>query len=129
MQTNVTFSSSDAYECAKMLCEQYYLGSPELELREINGEDFNHLFSILLQCITLKCFSLLRKVFDIDLSSKHALKFVFCSKEQVPTNPDILRSFSSLPHGFRALQGRHEAFVLHSHLDFLICDSGVILYI
>lgn len=30
--------SPDAYECAKMLCEQYYLGAPELELRETNGE-------------------------------------------------------------------------------------------
>lgn len=30
--------SLDAYESAKMLCEQYYLGAPELELREMNGE-------------------------------------------------------------------------------------------
>ncbi len=28
----------DAYESAKLLCEQYYLGAPELELRQINGE-------------------------------------------------------------------------------------------
>lgn len=27
----------DAYESAKLLCEQYYLGAPELELREVNG--------------------------------------------------------------------------------------------
>lgn len=39
--TNILCSASDAYECAKMLCEQYYLGSPELELREINGEESN----------------------------------------------------------------------------------------
>lgn len=29
---------SDAYESAKLLCEQYYLGAPELELRQMNGE-------------------------------------------------------------------------------------------
>nr|XP_015217846.1 PREDICTED: pyruvate dehydrogenase (acetyl-transferring) kinase isozyme 2, mitochondrial-like [Lepisosteus oculatus] len=29
----------DAYESAKMLCDQYYLGSPELELAEINTKD------------------------------------------------------------------------------------------
>lgn len=28
----------DAYESAKLLCEQYYLGAPELEMREMNGE-------------------------------------------------------------------------------------------
>lgn len=28
----------DAYESAKLLCEQYYLGAPELELRQMNGE-------------------------------------------------------------------------------------------
>lgn len=27
----------DAYETAKLLCEQYYLGAPELELRQMNG--------------------------------------------------------------------------------------------
>lgn len=31
-------SPPDAYESAKLLCEQYYLGAPELELRETNGE-------------------------------------------------------------------------------------------
>uniref|UniRef100_A0A4W4FJZ2 Protein-serine/threonine kinase n=1 Tax=Electrophorus electricus TaxID=8005 RepID=A0A4W4FJZ2_ELEEL len=36
---DVTEVIRDAYECAKMLCEQYYLGSPELELREINAND------------------------------------------------------------------------------------------
>uniref|UniRef100_A0A672YVQ3 Protein-serine/threonine kinase n=1 Tax=Sphaeramia orbicularis TaxID=375764 RepID=A0A672YVQ3_9TELE len=29
-------SLPDAYESAKLLCEQYYLGAPELELRQIN---------------------------------------------------------------------------------------------
>ncbi|XP_075888331.1 pyruvate dehydrogenase (acetyl-transferring) kinase isozyme 2, mitochondrial-like [Nelusetta ayraudi] len=33
---DVTEVARDAYECAKMLCEQYYLGAPELELRETN---------------------------------------------------------------------------------------------
>uniref|UniRef100_A0A8C3AL38 Protein-serine/threonine kinase n=1 Tax=Cyclopterus lumpus TaxID=8103 RepID=A0A8C3AL38_CYCLU len=28
----------DAYESAKLLCEQYYLGAPELELRQMNGD-------------------------------------------------------------------------------------------
>uniref|UniRef100_A0A8C1N215 Protein-serine/threonine kinase n=1 Tax=Cyprinus carpio TaxID=7962 RepID=A0A8C1N215_CYPCA len=36
---DVTNIISDAYECAKMLCEQYYFGSPELELREINAKN------------------------------------------------------------------------------------------
>lgn len=35
---SLSLSPPDAYECAKMLCEQYYLGAPELELRETNGE-------------------------------------------------------------------------------------------
>uniref|UniRef100_A0A671U0N1 Protein-serine/threonine kinase n=1 Tax=Sparus aurata TaxID=8175 RepID=A0A671U0N1_SPAAU len=34
---DVTEVARDAYESAKMLCEQYYLGAPELELREMNG--------------------------------------------------------------------------------------------
>lgn len=34
--------SLDAYESAKLLCEQYYLGAPELELREINGKTRTH---------------------------------------------------------------------------------------
>ncbi|XP_063044234.1 pyruvate dehydrogenase (acetyl-transferring) kinase isozyme 2, mitochondrial-like [Engraulis encrasicolus] len=36
-QCDVTEVIRDAYESAKMLCEQYYLGAPELELREINA--------------------------------------------------------------------------------------------
>ncbi|XP_057210588.1 pyruvate dehydrogenase kinase 2b [Triplophysa rosa] len=36
---DVTEVIRDAYECAKMLCEQYYLGSPDLELREINAKN------------------------------------------------------------------------------------------
>uniref|UniRef100_A0AAR2LZ60 Protein-serine/threonine kinase n=1 Tax=Pygocentrus nattereri TaxID=42514 RepID=A0AAR2LZ60_PYGNA len=32
----VTEVIQDAYECARMLCEQYYLCSPELELKELN---------------------------------------------------------------------------------------------
>ncbi|XP_051526638.1 pyruvate dehydrogenase (acetyl-transferring) kinase isozyme 2, mitochondrial-like [Myxocyprinus asiaticus] len=36
---DVTEVIRDAYECAKMLCEQYYLGSPELELKEINAKN------------------------------------------------------------------------------------------
>uniref|UniRef100_A0A672YVM7 Protein-serine/threonine kinase n=1 Tax=Sphaeramia orbicularis TaxID=375764 RepID=A0A672YVM7_9TELE len=33
---DVTEVTRDAYESAKLLCEQYYLGAPELELRQIN---------------------------------------------------------------------------------------------
>ncbi|XP_035036190.1 pyruvate dehydrogenase (acetyl-transferring) kinase isozyme 2, mitochondrial [Hippoglossus stenolepis] len=33
---DVTEVVRDAYESAKLLCEQYYLGSPELELRQMN---------------------------------------------------------------------------------------------
>lgn len=29
---------ADAYECAKMLCDQYYLSSPDLVLREHDSE-------------------------------------------------------------------------------------------
>ncbi|XP_051948825.1 pyruvate dehydrogenase (acetyl-transferring) kinase isozyme 2, mitochondrial-like [Xyrauchen texanus] len=36
---DVTEVIRDAYDCAKMLCEQYYLGSPELELKEINAKN------------------------------------------------------------------------------------------
>uniref|UniRef100_A0A8C3G994 Protein-serine/threonine kinase n=2 Tax=Cyclopterus lumpus TaxID=8103 RepID=A0A8C3G994_CYCLU len=32
----------DAYESAKLLCEQYYLGAPELELRQMNGDAPNN---------------------------------------------------------------------------------------
>ncbi|XP_060945776.1 pyruvate dehydrogenase (acetyl-transferring) kinase isozyme 2, mitochondrial-like [Limanda limanda] len=34
---DVTEVVRDAYESAKLLCEQYYLGSPELELRQMNA--------------------------------------------------------------------------------------------
>ncbi|KAM6967316.1 pyruvate dehydrogenase (acetyl-transferring) kinase isozyme 2, mitochondrial-like [Tautogolabrus adspersus] len=36
---DVTEVARDAYESAKMLCEQYYLGAPELELRQINANN------------------------------------------------------------------------------------------
>lgn len=36
---DVTEVVRDAYESAKMLCEQYYLGAPELELREMNSNN------------------------------------------------------------------------------------------
>lgn len=39
--TQVFLPSPDAYESAKMLCEQYYLGAPELELTQINGTTEN----------------------------------------------------------------------------------------
>lgn len=39
----------DAYESAKLLCEQYYLGAPELELREVNGG--THTYHTLTVCI------------------------------------------------------------------------------
>ncbi|XP_040047209.2 pyruvate dehydrogenase (acetyl-transferring) kinase isozyme 2, mitochondrial [Gasterosteus aculeatus] len=35
----VTEVAQDAYESAKMLCEQYYLGVPELELRQMNANN------------------------------------------------------------------------------------------
>lgn len=31
-------SIPDAFECAKMLCDQYYLTSPELKLTQVNGK-------------------------------------------------------------------------------------------
>lgn len=36
---DVTEVVRDAYESAKLLCEQYYLGAPELELRQINANN------------------------------------------------------------------------------------------
>ncbi|XP_024245817.1 pyruvate dehydrogenase (acetyl-transferring) kinase isozyme 2, mitochondrial isoform X2 [Oncorhynchus tshawytscha] len=36
---DVTEVIRDAFESAKMLCEQYYLGAPELELREMNSNN------------------------------------------------------------------------------------------
>uniref|UniRef100_A0A8C4STM7 Protein-serine/threonine kinase n=1 Tax=Erpetoichthys calabaricus TaxID=27687 RepID=A0A8C4STM7_ERPCA len=36
-QCDVSEVVRDAYESAKMLCDQYYLGSPELEIEEINA--------------------------------------------------------------------------------------------
>lgn len=36
-QLNFSFLT-DAYETAKMLCEQYYLVAPELEVEEFNGK-------------------------------------------------------------------------------------------
>ncbi|KAM9463114.1 pyruvate dehydrogenase (acetyl-transferring) kinase isozyme 2, mitochondrial [Clarias gariepinus] len=36
----------DAYESAKMLCDQYYLSSPDLVLREHNSNNINQLISI-----------------------------------------------------------------------------------
>ncbi|XP_076609577.1 pyruvate dehydrogenase (acetyl-transferring) kinase isozyme 2, mitochondrial-like [Chaetodon auriga] len=36
---DVTEVARDAYESAKLLCEQYYLGAPELELRQINANN------------------------------------------------------------------------------------------
>lgn len=30
--------SLDAYDMAKLLCDKYYLASPELEIQEVNGE-------------------------------------------------------------------------------------------
>ncbi|KAA8585704.1 hypothetical protein FQN60_004398, partial [Etheostoma spectabile] len=36
---DVTEVVRDAYESAKLLCEQYYLGAPELELRQMNASN------------------------------------------------------------------------------------------
>ncbi|XP_012697320.2 pyruvate dehydrogenase (acetyl-transferring) kinase isozyme 2, mitochondrial-like [Clupea harengus] len=45
-QCEVTEVIRDAFESAKMLCEQYYLGAPELEMREINANTRNEAISI-----------------------------------------------------------------------------------
>ncbi|XP_028267094.1 pyruvate dehydrogenase (acetyl-transferring) kinase isozyme 2, mitochondrial-like isoform X2 [Parambassis ranga] len=36
---DVTEVARDAYESARLLCEQYYLGAPELELRQMNANN------------------------------------------------------------------------------------------
>ncbi|KAE8283525.1 [Pyruvate dehydrogenase (acetyl-transferring)] kinase isozyme 2, mitochondrial [Larimichthys crocea] len=51
--------TGDAYESAKLLCEQYYLGAPELELRQMNANNIrepihisyipSHLYHILFE--------------------------------------------------------------------------------
>lgn len=32
------FLAADAYDMAKLLCDKYYLASPDLEIQEVNGE-------------------------------------------------------------------------------------------
>jgi hypothetical protein len=44
-QLNFSFLT-DAYETAKMLCEQYYLVAPELEVEEFNGKRQSNLDEI-----------------------------------------------------------------------------------
>ncbi len=65
LKNRVVFSlclSLDAYESAKLLCEQYYLGAPELELRQMNGENtqntvtkHTHSFYLWLMCLFIEC--------------------------------------------------------------------------
>uniref|UniRef100_A0A673VW91 Protein-serine/threonine kinase n=1 Tax=Salmo trutta TaxID=8032 RepID=A0A673VW91_SALTR len=43
---DVTEVIRDAFESAKMLCEQYYLGAPELELREMNCKQIRPLHTL-----------------------------------------------------------------------------------
>uniref|UniRef100_A0A4W5KNF5 Protein-serine/threonine kinase n=1 Tax=Hucho hucho TaxID=62062 RepID=A0A4W5KNF5_9TELE len=45
---DVTEVIRDAFESAKMLCEQYYLGAPELELREMNCKQSRPLHTLTL---------------------------------------------------------------------------------
>lgn len=35
---NVPSILSDAYDMAKLLCDKYYMASPDLEIQEISGE-------------------------------------------------------------------------------------------
>lgn len=37
-KAKLLYCFADAYETAKMLCEQYYLVAPELEVEEFNGK-------------------------------------------------------------------------------------------
>nr|XP_019959215.1 PREDICTED: pyruvate dehydrogenase (acetyl-transferring) kinase isozyme 2, mitochondrial-like [Paralichthys olivaceus] len=43
---DVTEVVRDAYESAKLLCEQYYLGAPELELRQMNANSLREAIQI-----------------------------------------------------------------------------------
>lgn len=36
--TSFILNISDAFESSKMLCDQYYLTSPELKLKQVNGK-------------------------------------------------------------------------------------------
>lgn len=41
----------DAYESAKMLCDQYYLSSPDLVLQELNSKDRWNIFMFMLNSV------------------------------------------------------------------------------
>lgn len=52
---------NDAYENARWLCDQYYLGAPEMEIIEHNGKCC-HGLSVLLKILLIKCLQNLKRV-------------------------------------------------------------------
>uniref|UniRef100_A0AAY4CVJ2 Protein-serine/threonine kinase n=1 Tax=Denticeps clupeoides TaxID=299321 RepID=A0AAY4CVJ2_9TELE len=71
----------DAYESAKMLCEQYYLGAPELELREINANSQNQ--SIQISYVPSHLYHMLFELF------KNAMRATIENHESSKTLPPV----------------------------------------
>ncbi|XP_030649897.1 pyruvate dehydrogenase (acetyl-transferring) kinase isozyme 2, mitochondrial isoform X3 [Chanos chanos] len=81
-QCDVTEVIRDAYESAKMLCEQYYLGAPELELREINAAN-NKSLPIYISYVPSHLYHMLFELF------KNAMRATIENHEASKTLPPI----------------------------------------
>uniref|UniRef100_A0A671TWU0 Protein-serine/threonine kinase n=1 Tax=Sparus aurata TaxID=8175 RepID=A0A671TWU0_SPAAU len=73
---DVTEVARDAYESAKMLCEQYYLGAPELELREMNANNMKE--PIQISYIPSHLYHMLFELFKVDMSPSWLLSLHCC---------------------------------------------------
>uniref|UniRef100_A0A8C4DWP2 Protein-serine/threonine kinase n=1 Tax=Dicentrarchus labrax TaxID=13489 RepID=A0A8C4DWP2_DICLA len=78
---DVTEVARDAYESAKLLCEQYYLGAPELELRQMNANDIRE--SIHISYIPSHLYHMLFELF------KNAMRATIETHEASRTLPPI----------------------------------------
>lgn len=77
-----------------MLCEQYYLGAPELELRQMNGETHVRTDESSLACVC------------VCVCIKRWLLFPPCSQQGQRGHPDLLRPLSPVSHALWTLQGK-----------------------
>uniref|UniRef100_A0A7N8WS30 Protein-serine/threonine kinase n=1 Tax=Mastacembelus armatus TaxID=205130 RepID=A0A7N8WS30_9TELE len=66
---DVTEVARDAYESAKLLCEQFYLGAPELELKQINAN--NSRAPIQISYIPSHLYHMLFELFKVILKLLH----------------------------------------------------------